>query len=177
MAIEQGVVIKLSHGPATAWVMTTRSSACESCAARGSCRTGATGKSQEVEALNTVGARVGDRIQMTIKTGSLLKATFLLYVFPILCMLGGAALGNGLAMGLGVNPSALAALGALAGFAAAMVIVRTRGRRMGSDRAYRPEIIRILGRAPQDCADAAPAIECPGTDENHKTPIGKGRHD
>jgi sigma-E factor negative regulatory protein RseC len=130
-----------------------------------------------VEALNTVGARVGDRIQMTIKTGSLLKATFLLYIFPILCMLGGAVLGNGLAMGLGLNPSAMAALGALASFAAAMVIVRARGRRMGSDRAYRPEIIRVLGRAPRDTADTAPVVECPGTDENHKAPTGNGRHD
>lgn len=149
MAIENGVVIKSGETAATAWVLTTRSSACESCASRDHCKTGATGQTQEVEALNTAGARVGDRIQMTIKTGALLKATFLLYVFPILCMLGGAVAGNVLALGLTINPSAMAALGAFIALIASLVIVRIRGRRMGAHNAYRPEIIRILGRTPQ----------------------------
>ena len=45
----------------------------------------------EVDAVNSVGAQVGDRIMLYFETGSLLKATFLLYIFPILCMLLGAA--------------------------------------------------------------------------------------
>ena len=88
MAIEQGVVVRLgTDGSRTAWVKTERSSACESCASRESCNPGADGKAQEVEAINAADARVGDRIQVVIGTGAMLKATFLLYLFPIICML------------------------------------------------------------------------------------------
>ena len=63
----------------------------------------------EVEAFNTADARVGDRIVLNIKTASLLKATFLLYVFPILAMIAGEVLGQTVAViGVGgVGQSAL----------------------------------------------------------------------
>jgi hypothetical protein len=59
----------------------------------------------EVEAINTARARVGDRIVLNIQTGSLLKATFLLYVFPILAMIAGAVLGQTVAGMRGSDPS------------------------------------------------------------------------
>jgi hypothetical protein len=123
--------------------------------------------------LNPVGARVGDRIQMTISTGSLLKATFLLYVFPILCMLGGAVLGNGLGNRVGAQPVRCRRprrTGQLCcghGHRA-----RARQASWGSDKAYRPEIIRDpRTRIPGHCGYRQPdRIECPGTDENHLAP-------
>ena len=59
MATEKGVVTKLESN--AAWVTTTRTEACESCAAKGSCRTLGGGKEMEVEAINLAGARVGLR--------------------------------------------------------------------------------------------------------------------
>lgn len=168
MAIEQGVVIKLGERPNTAWVMTTRSGACESCASRENCHAGATGEHQEVEAMNVVGARAGDRIQLMIRTGSLIKATFLLYVFPVLCMLGGAVAGHLLAAALGVvNNSALAAVVAMMALGAGLWVVRTRGRQLGQDVAYRPHIVRILGRAPLDASENLAPQQCPGGNANH----------
>lgn len=147
MAIEQGIVIKLgSHGEKTAWVKTTRSSACESCSSRDSCNAGIDGKDQEVEAINMADARVGDRIQLSIKTSSILKAMFLLYLFPILCMLGGGMFGNWMAERLTANPSVVAAVSALICFGASLVVVRAGGQRLGGKEAYQPKIIRILGR-------------------------------
>ena len=82
MATEEGIVFKLGDaGPGTAWVKTTRSSACAGCSSRDACHAEGGGKEMEVEAINTARARVGDRIVLNIKTSSLLKATFLLYVF------------------------------------------------------------------------------------------------
>ncbi|HSO20180.1 MAG TPA: SoxR reducing system RseC family protein, partial [Desulfosarcina sp.] len=49
-------------GSRTAWVKTTRSSACESCSSRDACQAGGGGQEMEVEAINTADARVGDRI-------------------------------------------------------------------------------------------------------------------
>ncbi|MDA8139898.1 MAG: SoxR reducing system RseC family protein [Desulfobacteraceae bacterium] len=158
MAIEQGIVIRMDARALTAWVQTTRSSVCESCASRESCNPGGNGKNHEVEAINSIGAKVGDHIQIAISSSSLLKAMFMLYIFPILGMLGGGIAGNALAPGFQMNPSVLAAIMALVCFAIAMIIMRFIGQRLGQREAYRPKIIRILGRQeqlfPNECGQA-----------------------
>ena len=145
MAIEQGIVIKMgSQGAGTAWVKTVRSAACESCASRDSCNPDGKSNEQEVEAINKVGAKVGDQIQLMVGTGSVLKAMFLLYLFPILSMLAGGAIGDWVAPGLGLHPSIASAMMALLLFVIALFFVRMNGRRMARKEAYRPKIVRIL---------------------------------
>ncbi len=159
--------------------MTTRSSGCEACASRDSCGTATKSDSHEVEAINPVGAKAGDRIQMLISTGSLLKATFLLYVFPILCMLSGAVAGHWVAIGASLNPSVMAAIGALACFVAAMVLVRIHGRRLGHKTAYQPKIIRILSPAYRNGNGSAPgpSIECREKHQDQTAPMGNTGND
>ncbi|MEJ2659140.1 MAG: SoxR reducing system RseC family protein [Desulfobacteraceae bacterium] len=147
MATEEGIVTKISgQASQTAWVKTSQSSACKSCSSRHSCNP-EMGSEREVEAINLVGAEVGDRIQISIETGSLLKATFLLYVFPVICMLCGGLVGNRLSAYMGLDPSPAAALVAVISFGGAMVVVRLRGKRMASETEYRPKITRIIGKA------------------------------
>lgn len=148
LATEDGIVIKISEPTAqTAWIKTVQSSACKSCSARHSCSQDSEGKEREVEALNMVGARVGDRIQISIDDGALLKATFLLYVFPIICMLIGGLAGHRLGTSMGINPSPVSAMIAVICFLGAMFIVRLRAGRMALKLEYRPKITRIIVRA------------------------------
>ncbi len=140
MATEQGIVIKV--GQDTAWVKATKSSACEGCASKGSCT--AMGDEMEVEALNIAGAKTGDRIVLTFDTAPLLKATFFLYVFPILCMIAGAAAGLQLAPRLGLNPSGCSAVTGFLFFFIAAFIVKIKGNKMSKEEEYRPKITRIL---------------------------------
>lgn len=141
MATEQGIVVRLEGD--SAWVRTTPTSACEGCSAKGSCN--AVGEEKEVRVLNARGAGVGDRIVLCMDTGPLLRATFLLYVFPILCLLAGAAVGEWLAPSLGRDPSAGAALLGCLSFVTAFVFVHLRGNRMARRREYQPRITRVLG--------------------------------
>jgi sigma-E factor negative regulatory protein RseC len=103
-----------------------------------------------VEAINMADAQVGDLIQLAVSTGSVMKAMFLLYLFPILCMLTGGAAGNWMAPRMQINPSVMAAIGAMACFVISLIFVRILGQRMGRDDAYRPKIIRILGHDTPD---------------------------
>jgi sigma-E factor negative regulatory protein RseC len=147
LATEEGIVTKISgQASQTAWVRTSQSSACKSCSSRHSCTQDGKGKEREVEAINLVGAQVGDRIQISIETGSLLKATFMLYVFPVICMLCGGLAGNRLSATMGLEPSPAAALGAAISFAGAMVVVRLGAGRMAVKTEYRPKITRIIGK-------------------------------
>jgi sigma-E factor negative regulatory protein RseC len=161
MAIEQGIVIRMGkQGAATAWVKTVRSSACESCASKDHCNPGHASQEQEVEAINPVGARVGDRIQLAIHTGLLLKAMFLIYIFPILCMLAGGIGGDLLAPHLNADPSTASVVAALTCFGAALIVVRIGGQRMGGRADYRPKIIRILSREALSAAEGGSISSC-----------------
>ena len=142
MATEQGVVLRTdSEG---AWVKTIRSSACEGCTAKGSCHSMGGGQDMEVKALNPAGAREGDRIVLSFETSSLLKATFLIYVFPIIFLIAGAALGQMLAPLMAFNPSSLAALLGFAFFFTALFIIKSRANKMAKQNAYQPKITKII---------------------------------
>ena len=161
MATEEGVVIKIGgQAKQIAWVKTVQSSACKSCSARHSCNPGTQGKEREVEALNLVGAKVGDLIQISIETGPLLKATFLLYIFPIICLMFGGLAGHRIGTAMGFDSSAAAALLAAICFIGALFIVRLKAGRMTVKTEYRPKITRVIGRVGGPKGAPPPPDDC-----------------
>jgi sigma-E factor negative regulatory protein RseC len=98
----------------------------------------------EVKAINIAGAREGDRIVLSFETRSLLKATFLIYVFPIIFLVIGAVFGQMLSSLISVNPSALSVLLGFAFFFAALRIMKVRANKMAAQNAYQPKITKIL---------------------------------
>ena len=142
MATENGIVIRTdSRG---AWVKTTKSGSCEGCSARGSCHSLSDRGEMEVNAINEAGAKVGDRIVLSFDTSPLLKATFLLYVFPILFLILGAVIGNETAPYLNINPSGFSAIVGFSFFFAAVLIIKVRANKLAEKNEYRPKIIKIL---------------------------------
>ncbi|MEW6079400.1 MAG: SoxR reducing system RseC family protein [Thermodesulfobacteriota bacterium] len=147
MATEEGHVIKTDKG--IAWIRVSRSAACESCQSRNACHSlGGGEKDLTVAAVNPVGAREGDRVVIEFSTASLMKGTFLIYLFPILCLLAGAGLGVRLSPLLGWDESALSALSGLGAFVLAIILVVVLGNRLGKKDAYKPKIIRVFKPLP-----------------------------
>lgn len=145
MATEEGIVIASNEH--TARIKTTKSSACETCSAKQSCSALGGGEDHmEVDVINTIGARVEDRVVIYFGTASLLKASFLLYFFPVLVMMGGAFLGHRLALARSLDPSLGAVSLGFFGLACALLVVRIAGRRLATRNDYKPKIIRILGK-------------------------------
>ena len=144
MATEQGIVIKTDSR--MAWVKTIKSANCAGCSAKGSCHSKGAGEEMEVNAINEAGARKGDRIVLSFETSSLLKATFLLYVFPILLLIIGAAIGQEMAPKFDFNPSGFSAIIGFIFFFAALLIIKTAANRLAGKNEYRPKIIKILTR-------------------------------
>ena len=142
MATEQGIVIKTDAG--AAWVKTVKSGACAGCTARGACHSGSGGGAMEVKAINEAGAKVGDRIVLSFETASLLKATFLLYVFPILLLIAGALIGQETAPYFNYNPSGFSAILGFSFFIAAVVIIKFKANQMAKKNEYTPKIVKIL---------------------------------
>lgn len=158
MATEQGIVVKTGlskMGNDIALVKTVQPSACKACSVRSQCNPKDKGVDREVKAVNLVNAKEGDIIQISMDTGALLKATFLLYVFPIICMLTGAVVGHAIGMGLKASTSLFSASMGIACFLAAMLLVRKQAGYMALKQKYQPKITRILGRetlaSPETC--------------------------
>lgn len=145
MPTEQGIVIRIDAS--VTWVKTTRSGACENCASRGACHAMGGEKEVEVEVLNPVGARPGDLVVIKIDTSPLLKATFLIYLFPILLLMAGAGAGEWISRSIGWDSSAPAAVLGFGSLAGGLVLVKILGRRLSQQNAYRPRIVRIIGKA------------------------------
>ena len=101
----------------------------------------------EVEAINHAGAQVGQTVVLSFDTSPLLKATFLLYVFPIIAMIVGAFVGQKLALNFNVDASFLSAIFGFLFFGITMLLVRSKGNRLGQRDEYRPKIIRVIGQS------------------------------
>ncbi|MBL0717636.1 MAG: SoxR reducing system RseC family protein [Desulfosarcina sp.] len=146
MATEEGIITKIDA--TTAWAKTTRSSSCASCSSRDSCNVMEEGgKEMIVEARNPAGAKVGDRVVLSFETSSLLKALFLLYVFPIICMIAGAVAGHKLAAIYNYNDSVISAISGFLFFFLAIIVIRLTSDKLAEKDAYKPKIIRILSKS------------------------------
>ena len=146
MATEEGVVTKIESAT-TAWVKTTKSGACKSCSARSSCHSLGGGEEMEVEAINKAGAQIGQKVVLGFDTSPLLKATFLLYMLPILTMMIGAFIGQQLAPNLNLDTSFLSAVFGFLFFGLTLVFVRSKGNKMATKDEYRPKIIRVINQS------------------------------
>jgi len=144
LATEKGTVTKLDS--TATYVKTTKTSACESCAAKDSCHTLGGGKEMEVEVINTIGAKEGDEVVMSLETSSLIKASFLIYVFPILCMIAGAVIGQEIVPNYNLSAAVWSLVLGFLFFFLAFLIVRLMGNKLSEKEKYRPKIIRISKR-------------------------------
>jgi sigma-E factor negative regulatory protein RseC len=141
MATEEGIVIKLNQ--TTAIIRTTRKTACESCSEKHSCTSIGSGQEMELEADNPIKAQLGDRVTVSLQTGKLMTASFLLYVFPILLMIVGALLGDHLAKIYQADPSIMSVGFAFLFFFIAFGIIKLKDIQAKKSGSFRPKIIRI----------------------------------
>ena len=126
-----GTVTRLNGNKAE--VVFKRTKACGSCEA--CLRFGTDEAAAEIK--NTLNAKVGDRVEIAIRSGSMLKAGFILYLIPL------AALVIGVYFGCRINDIA----GALIGIGAALItlviihLFEPRFKRMGI---FEPAMLRII---------------------------------
>lgn len=91
-----------------------RAPACGSCRNTDACQDGLLGLSagpRRYRLENRIGARVGDRVQLTVADGTLWRATAASYVLPVLLAIAGAVVGQSLAGDGGAVTGTIAGLG------------------------------------------------------------------
>jgi len=146
MIEESGRVVRTAGD--SAWVQTERRSSCGSCSARKGCGTGALAglfgaRTHEVEVRNPIGARPGEEVVLGISESLLVRGSVAVYLVPLLSLVAGAVLAEGLAPQLGwAGNDAPAISGGVAGLAAGLLWLRRRNRRWSGSPAHMAVILR-----------------------------------
>ena len=141
MLEECGQVVAVASGAVL--VQVQRQSACGSCAARAACGQGLSqmlrpGRLHEVWALSDLPLAVGDLVVLGVSGQTLLRSAMLVYLLPLLALLSGAATGRWLGLGEG-----LVIVSGVAGFAAALLFLRSRNRRNAGNERMQPVVLRV----------------------------------
>lgn len=147
MIEETGVVVQVEG--TKAMVRTERSQACEGCASAGFCNLSEGDESVTVPAENPLGAAVGQTVRVAIPTQGFLQGTFFLYMFPLIGLFAGMAVGvhlSGIFSLKKQDPAA--AVGAIIGLVLFFLLQRLFNRRIAGSPRFQPSIIEICS---SDC--------------------------
>jgi len=153
MMDEIGTVLE-ARDDGTALVLCTRSSLCEHCASSGRCGLGSDAGERRILAGNRLGARVGDRVQLSVSTRTFLQSSFIVYIVPLIALVIGALAGQLIGERLpgGPDPNLLAAVLGCAFLVGAFLVIRVGSRALSLDD-YRPQITAILDADEVDHGD------------------------
>ena len=141
---EQGIVEKTEGY--SAWVRVVRSSACDSCGSRSKCKVD-TGAEVVVTAENSAGGGVGDRVRLSMPSGSFFKSTFLVYIVPVAALVAGAYAGTLPFILPGLSPDAASVICGFGAMAISFLMLRMLDRRAAGKPANTPRITGIIHRS------------------------------
>ncbi len=138
---EIGKVVAIENGIAK--VQINRHTACGDC---GACQVGQDKLVMETFAKNTIAAKIGDQVEIETKTTNILKASLIIYTFPLIMFIIGSLLGynfanysiyhdwnNYIGFGVGVVFTLLSYL-----------IIRKNEKKFMHDKTFQPTIYRIV---------------------------------
>jgi sigma-E factor negative regulatory protein RseC len=141
---EEGLVIAVND-PGRARIRMIRSAMCDGCGAKSICHPMDGAGEMIVEAEDPLGVSVGQRVRLTLPAATVLKASFAVYILPLVAMIFfGAVAGRVLEGWFSPRGVQLAtAIAALLGLAASYVALRRYMKRK-PDAEYRPVVTAIL---------------------------------
>lgn len=163
---ERGIVTVVSDGAVD--VRVSGGTDCKSCGA--CCHVDRDGVTIE-GALDSLGAKVGDEVDVEIPEGADTRAGLIVFIAPAIGLLAGYLGGSLAARTIGIDPDLGGAVGAVSAIVAAMLVLRARGRDALSDERFRPRVHAIIapGLSAAPTSGAAPQVPLPGPDSEERT--------
>lgn len=126
-------------------ILIDRKGACDGCHTTGSgCRTCLSSAKMESLVINSVGARSGDIVQVSLKSGNLFAGAAVLYILPVLALIGGALIGSAEYAMLGWDGTSATILGGGVGLAIGFGVVMGLDRCAWIRRHLAPRITAVL---------------------------------
>ncbi len=143
MAEHIGLVLNTFENK-TAEVVTDRKDACGGCADIHKCRTCLTSSQLVATVQNSIGARQGDVVSIYLEDSALWTGAVLLYIIPVLWLMLGAIIGNGLGSDWRIGETGAAIFLGLSGLVIGLTITTFIARSSNFGKKITPRIIRIV---------------------------------
>ncbi|MBN2410259.1 SoxR reducing system RseC family protein [candidate division KSB1 bacterium] len=134
--IECGVIVSTKDGFAT--IQMQKGDNCKDCNICDSFG----GGFRSIEAVNHIGAKIGDRVEVEIKSYNLLKYSFLVFIFPILMLIGGYFAGISL-FNNGETNEGYGILGAFIGLLLSFILIKTIDKLVGGNKKTYAQIVHL----------------------------------
>ncbi|HBF42285.1 MAG TPA: hypothetical protein DDW42_01405, partial [Desulfobacteraceae bacterium] len=104
-------------------------------------------KTMLIELANELQANVGDRVELGMRSGSLIKLSLLIYFFPVIGFVAGAFIAAAWAESLHIDSTTASLLGGIIVMAITFFVLKWLNRGAQDKGEYRPRMTRILAKA------------------------------
>lgn len=141
---QQGYIIEIVDDK-TAKLKMQRHSACASC---GKCVTSSEKKDIIVEVDNSIGAKIGDHVEVNMETVNVLKATAIAYLIPLVALLVGT-IGTYYAleaMGIGANIEVISGAVGILLMLITFFMLKKNDKKFRDSKEYIPIVTKVLGK-------------------------------
>ncbi|WP_083778945.1 SoxR reducing system RseC family protein [Desulfarculus baarsii] len=149
---EQGYVRAVRGG--MAMVETIQTEACSQCSSRGACQMMGGERMRVVPAINEAGAKEGQRVIIAARRSTVMGAGFLVYMVPVMALIGGAVVGKAYGPDYGFEPQSAAVLLGVGLLAACWLAISRFSKRMAGNKNLAVRVIRIVKDTQDGGADA-----------------------
>ncbi len=144
---ETGEVVKVFNRTVEIRINPTED--CGACGVKDSCHAGSgISKERFVTALDPFGLKIGQRVKINLEPKNLIKASVIIFVFPILGLLLGALAGSFYAKvaGYGDYSDLYAVIGGFAGIGISVLGLRSYNKTLEKTDQYYPAVVEIISQ-------------------------------
>lgn len=138
---QSGIIVSVNENRAK--VKLQRQTSCGDCKA---CKLGRTDINIEIDAINSVNAKIGDHVEIDMEHQSFLIAAFIVYALPLFALIGGILIGNAVLSKSGMieYKDIGSGLFGLLLTAITFIVIRSREKSFKSNKKFVPIITGIL---------------------------------
>lgn len=141
---QHGYVVEIVDS-ITAKIKMQQHSACASC---GKCASSTDKKDIVVEVDNTIGAKVGDYVELNMDSINVIKAASIVYIIPLVALLGGTVISYSILtlINISVNKEILSAVIGLLLTGLAYLFIKKKDSKLRESRQYIPVITKVIDK-------------------------------
>jgi len=141
---QHGYVVEIVDS-ITAKIKMQKHSACASC---GKCASSTDKKDIVVEVDNTIGAKVGDYVEVNMNSVDVIKAASIVYIVPLMALLGGTIASYSILnfIDISFNKEILSAIIGVTLTALAYLFIKSKDSKLRESRQYIPIITKVIDK-------------------------------
>lgn len=141
---QHGYVVEIVDS-ITAKIKMQKHSACASC---GKCASSTDKKDIVVEVDNTIGAKVGDYVEVNMNSVDVIKAASIVYIVPLIALLGGTIASYSILnfINISFNKEILSAIIGVTLTALVYLFIKSKDSKLRESRQYIPIITKVIDK-------------------------------